>query len=158
MINNAKTFVKALTATDKYNQLLHLTNLLSGKAYHKEFLKITELLVNCKNSKYMNETDRAELKKHKAVLEREHVRYLLSADPEMASPRQTEAGNPIYFQKLEFSFNDLAMNRERAEEMENQIKAFVAHEGRAVFAILFGVVNHWLTLVIQKTGQVAKPI
>ena len=32
------------------------------------------------------------------------------------------------------------------------MEAFLAHEGKAVFVIFFGVVNHWICVVVHKSG------
>jgi len=49
MIHNAKTFVRALLAPDRFSQLLHLSRLRSGKEFYTSFLQTTDVLLKCRN-------------------------------------------------------------------------------------------------------------
>lgn len=80
MIHNSKTFVKALLVPDQYSQVLLLSQLKSGKEYFKSFLNTTDLLLRCRNKRFLNDTDRKDIERHKGTLEREHVSYLLGVD------------------------------------------------------------------------------
>ena len=80
MMHNAKYFVQALLARNKYSKLLNLSKLKSGKVFNKSFLHTTKILLDCTNTITVNNTDRADLEAHKGGLEREHVKYLLGQD------------------------------------------------------------------------------
>ena len=72
MLHNAKVFVRALLAENKYTQLLHLSKLNSGKEYTNSFLRLTKILLDA-GPQNVNDTDRKSLEKHAGALEREHL-------------------------------------------------------------------------------------
>ena len=72
MLHNAKVFVRALLAENKYTQLLHLSKLNSGKEYTNSFLRLTKILLDA-SPQSVNDTDRKNLEKHAGALEREHL-------------------------------------------------------------------------------------
>ena len=57
----------------------------------------------------------------------------------------------MYFAKIEYSFGSLVMERETCQKLDQQVQQFKAHNGQAVFVVFFGVVNHWICVVIHKT-------
>ena len=150
MIHNAKLFVRALLAQDLYTQLAHLTKLKSAKHFNKSFLHTTELLLACRDSRHVNDTDRKDLEQHKGSLEREHVRYLLGVDQELIELIDNPMRVPVFFCKMEFSFGSISGDRDVALHQDRQIQAFKAHPGQAIFVINFGVVNHWISVVVHK--------
>ena len=149
MVHNAKTFVRALLARDKFTQVLQLGKLKSGKEYYESFLYTTKLVVECQDWRFINETDRKEIEAHQGTLEREHVEYLLMSDPELvAFTKQREA--PVFFNKVEYSFGNFVNDKDNTVHFGEQIKAFQAHQGQAIFVLFIGVVNHWVTIVVNK--------
>lgn len=152
MLHNSKTFVKALLARDKFTQLLHLTKLKSGKEFWRSFLHTTNTLLACNNSNSLNDTDRKDIEKHKGSLEREHVAYLLGADQELVNLMENDANVPVFFAKIEYSFGNLGMDRDPALHIQAQIEAYLNHQGQAIFVIFFGVVNHWISVIVHKSG------
>ena len=121
MMHNSKYFVRALLARDLYTQLLYLARLKSGKEFYRSFIHSTNTLLACRNSKYLNDTDRKDIEVHKGSLEREHVQYLLGADSEFVELMQNEQGVPVFFAKIEFSFGSLAADRDPAMHIDHQI-------------------------------------
>ena len=57
MVHNAKTFVRALLAPNKFKQISHLAKLTSGKEYTKSFLYLTRILLECRDRNFVNDTD-----------------------------------------------------------------------------------------------------
>lgn len=130
----------------------------SGKEFYKSFLHTTSTLLTCRDSKYLNETDRKDIARHKGSLERENVDYLLSgADCEITELIQNEDGIPVTFARFEYNFGNLFLDRIPALELHEKVESFVAHRGRGIFVLLFGVVNHWISLVVNKTGVRGAP-
>ena len=148
MMHNAKTFVRALLARDKFTQIVQLCKIKSGKEYFKSFLHTTKLLVECTDYRFCTETDRKDIERHEGTLERENVKYLLGADSELVSLMSTNV--PVFFAKVEYSFGSFVSDRDPTLHLEGQIQAFKAHQGQAVFVFLIGVVNHWVTVVVNK--------
>ena len=66
----------------------------------------------------MNETDRADIARHEGTLEREHLKYLIQADPEVKELMQNPEGIPVYFAKIELSFGNLALDRDPAIHLD----------------------------------------
>ena len=155
MLYNAKVFTRALLAQDKYTQLLHLSKLNSGKDYTKSFLRHTKILLDADSNEgglIVFEEDRKNLEKHEGSLERSHFRYLVRAygDSEIAELENNAQGVPVYLLKMEYSFGNLMEDRDKVKHLHEQIQAFLAHQGKAIFVCFFAVVNHWITIVIHK--------
>ena len=123
----------------------------------KSFLYTTGILTSSENSRFVNDTDKKALAVHKCCLEREHVSYLLGSDPEVISLMENSQQVPVFFARIEYSFGNLAMDRGPMWHINEQIKAFHAHSGQAIFVFLVGVTNHWVTVIIHKPGPVDQP-
>ena len=104
----------------------------------------------------MNETDRKDLEQHKGTLERSHNQYLMQTDPEILEQINNQSGVPVFFAQVEYTFGGLAMmERTPCLYLDNEVKAFKAHAGKAIFVLFFGVVNHWISIVVQKPAAEA---
>ena len=71
---------------------------------------------------------------------------------------ENEYGVPVFFSNIEYSFGSLGMvmDRDQVLHLDSQIQAYHAHEGKAIFVLFFGVVNHWITIIIHKSGANAE--
>ena len=54
--------------------------------------------------------------------------------------------------KMEYSFGNLFLDRDEVLHKDSQIQAFQAHAGRSIFVCFFGVVNHWITIIVHKSS------
>lgn len=45
------------------------------------------------------------------------------------------------------------MDMEAAASNDKKVRAFLDHQGQAILAIFFGVVNHWISIVVHKSGE-----
>lgn len=57
---------------------------------------------------------------------------------------------PVFFATIEYSFGNIGLDRDVIVHLNSQIEAFQAHPGKAIFVVFFGVVNHWITIVVHK--------
>lgn len=72
----------------------------------------------------------------------------------MENPQQV----PVFFTKMEYSFGNFAVSdKDAVMQNDNQLEFFQAHQGQAIMVIFLGVVNHWIALVIHKTGFDGEP-
>ena len=113
-------------------------------------MRTTDLLLACQDKDQVNDTDRKDIEQHKASLERSHVDYLLRVDTELVELMKNPQAVPVFFAKCEYNFGSIAMDRNPAYHLDQKIKAFEAHEGKAIFVLFFGVVNHWISVIVHK--------
>ena len=45
------------------------------------------------------------------------------------------------------------MERTPCLHLDNEVNAFKAHAGKAIFVLFFGVVNHWISVVVHKAAE-----
>ena len=75
----------------------------------------------------------------------------MRTDPEILELIQNESGVPVFFAQVEYTFGGLAMmERTPCMHLDKQVQAFKAHAGKAIFVIFYGVVNHWISIIVHK--------
>ena len=58
---------------------------------------------------------------------------------------------------IEYSFGLMHRTVDQVIEMDMQIREFKQLTKPAIFIIFIGVVNHWVTLIVQKKGRRSSP-
>ena len=51
--------------------------------FYKEYWRTTKMLLACKNAFYVSDTAKKEIKEGNCPLDREHLTYLISTDPDL---------------------------------------------------------------------------
>ena len=112
MYYNAKKFTKSLLAKTRHEQLLNLCLLNSPSNFYKELQRLTNMLLACKNTFYVNPSDRELIETQTGSLDREHLDYLLQVDPEMKGLLKNKSKTPVYMASIEYSFGLLHRTNE----------------------------------------------
>ena len=71
------------------------------------------MLLECKDSSFVNDTSKEELAREDSPLDRPHLEYLLKTDPEMKDLKANNVGVPIFITTIEYSFGLLHRTNEQ---------------------------------------------
>lgn len=86
-------------------------------------------------------------------MERNHLRYLLMADPDIQELKRNENQVEVHMNLLLYGFGLFNANIDQIKELEDDIQSFRASKKESVFALYVGAVNHWVTIVAHKTKE-----
>lgn len=136
----------------------NLCYLESNAKFQQSYERTVNQILACDNCFYVSETDQKELAPKRNPLERNMLRYLLMFDPVMQQlkHKHQQPNMKVFSRLFLIGFGLLQLTTEQLKELSDDLQAFHDHAGEAIFVLFIGALNHWVTLVVQKTSEVVK--
>jgi hypothetical protein len=148
---NAKCMARALITDSKYTQMVNLCSLTSDRDFWSHYRRTVQLLLDCDDQHYVSETDKREAVKG-AALERIHMQYLISIDPELDMLINNKEGARVWIDVIEYTFGRFMNNNDHIIRIHNKIAEFQHSKEESVFIFFVGAVNHWVAFVAHKAA------
>ena len=120
------------------------------------------------NHWYVSKREQKELWKTEGPLERNMLAYMLTHDDEIKALKRNKNGVRVFFSYFSIQFGLMQFTLEELYMLQKDIDDFhetCRQQKEAVFILILGVLNHWITVVIhkesplngQKSGQNKPP-